>query len=175
MTTKELLAFISTYPLYQLALYVGVPLLTLVCGWLHGRGHGGDAPWRYIYAVLAYLTCVPGLFATVLVVYVFFFTRRDLLDFDPLLLFGPIVSMAVTLLILHHRVSFQRIPGFDRLTAAMLLIGVSLAAALAIQHTYIGILFFASFYHLLFVAAVIYILLRVAFRGVFRGEVESNT
>src|SRR5437868_10204781 len=111
--------------------------------WLLGSAHvpnnGGNPPWKYYYSVLVYLTCVPGMFAGVLSAYALFFTRENLLDVSFSVYILPIISMIVTLVLIRKSVSFEAVPGFERLSALMIMIGCSFAIALAIQKTRIWI------------------------------------
>jgi hypothetical protein len=61
----------------------------------------------------------------------------------------PIVSMLATLWAAARLIPFAAVPGFDRLQGLLLLVGLSFAALLFVHKTFIGILFFARFEHLL--------------------------
>ena len=63
-----------------LALGVAPPLAALLLGRLHGRGGGAASPWRYAYALLVYVICIPGVGAAVVTGYTLFFTHENLLD-----------------------------------------------------------------------------------------------
>lgn len=168
MTTREFLLLIGQHPLMLVLVLGAVPVLAWVCGMLHGRGNGGNAPWKYLYSVLVYAACVPGIFAAVLLAYTLFFIHENLLDVNLLVYVGPIVSMALTLLCIQRNVNFDNVPGFDRLAGLMVLIGVSFASVLAIDRTHIFIGFFASIYHLFILAAFIFALLKWGAYTLFR-------
>jgi hypothetical protein len=136
------------------------PLVALVAGLLHDRGQGSAAPWKYVYAILVYLACVPGMFAGVLTAYTLFFSRENLLDTNPFVYFLPIVSMIVTLVLVRKSIAFEEVPGFDRLSGLMVMVGCSFAMALAIQKTRIWIVFGGSIERLFILAAGIFGLLK---------------
>jgi hypothetical protein len=77
---------------------------------------------KYLYAVLVYAVCIPGIFAVALSVYQFMFGRRDILNADVLAQVLPIGSMLLTLGIIGRNASFSAIPGFGRLSGLMTMI-----------------------------------------------------
>jgi hypothetical protein len=137
---------------------------------LHGPGGGARAPWRYAYSVLVYAVCVPGVGAAVLSAYTLFFTRESLLDKDLLVYVLPILSLAVTLPILHRSVRFDAVPGFDRLWGLMVLIGITFGILLAIHKTFIGLFFGGSFALLIGLGVVLFALLQRATRALGGGS-----
>lgn len=169
MTTRDFLQAVGQNPVILLVIFVLLPLLAFGCGRLHHRGLGGTSPWKYYYASLVYLTCIPGLFAGVLTAYALFFTHENLIDVNPLVYFLPIGSMIATLAIIGNQVAFAQLPGFRRLSGLMLLMAVSFAIVLAIEKTRIFIGFFGSFTHLLILAIVIFAVLRWSTNLLFRG------
>src|SRR5436309_5209613 len=144
MTTRDLIHQADQHPVALAAALSALPLFAWVVGWFHDRGRGGAGPWKYLYAVLVYLACVPGMFAGVLTAYTLFFSRENLLDTNPLVYFLPIVSMIVALVLIRQNISFDEVPGFDRLSGLMVMVGCSFAIALAIQKTKIWIFFGGS-------------------------------
>src|ERR1043166_7026314 len=169
MTLRELISFLNHQPLVLVIIFVLAPLSAWVCGFLHERGSGGNAPWKYVYSVLVYLACVPGIFATVLTGYALFFTKENLLDLSVLVYVLPIVSMIVTLALIRKNVSFDAVPGFDRLSGLMVMLGCAFAIALAIEKTRIWIFFGGSIDRLLILAAGIFALLKWGTYMLFRS------
>jgi hypothetical protein len=174
MTTRELIDQADQHPVALAAALAAPPLFSLVVGRLHGRGQGGAEPWNYAYAVLVYLACVPGMFASVLTAYTLFFSRENLLDTNLLVYFLPIVSMIVTLVLVRKSVAFDEVPGFDRLSGLMVMVGCSFAIALAIQKTKIWILFGGSIERLFILAAGIFGLLKWGAYMLFRRRDEPK-
>lgn len=174
MTIRELVALLGEYPLFVAAMLVLPPAATVACGLLHGRDGGRSAPWKYIYAVIVYAVCVPGLFAAVLTGYLLFFTRDNLLDVSLVLYFGPIVCMVATLGLMRRNVAFEDVPGFGRLSGLMAMIALSFAVALAIDKTRIWILFGGSIWFLLLLALVIFAIFKWASYMVFRRHDEPK-
>lgn len=81
MTLGELIDAVGDNPLPAAGYFLTVPLTAVVAGWL-GRGEGAQTPWKYLYTVIVYAVCIPGIFALALGVYQFMFGRRDILNAD---------------------------------------------------------------------------------------------
>jgi hypothetical protein len=174
MSTREFIGMAGQHWLVLLAVFLAPPLAAWLCGVAHGRGNGGNAPWKYCYSVLVYLTCVPGTFAAVITAYTLFFTRENLMDVNPLVYFLPIASMVVTLVLIHKNVAFQLVPGFDRLEGLMVMIACSFVLALAIQKTRIWLFFGGSIEKLFLLAAAIFALLKWGVYMLFRRRDEPK-
>lgn len=174
MTTRELIQFTGQHPWALAGLFVALPLVSWAVGRIHGRGNGGNAPWKYLYSVLVYLACVPGMFASVLSAYSLFFRNENLLDVNLLVYLLPIVSMAATLILIRKNVDFDAVPGFDRLSGLMVMIGCSFALALAIQKTNIWVFFAGSFERLIALAIGIFALLKWGSHLLFRRSHEPK-
>jgi hypothetical protein len=174
MTTRELIQYADQHPLLLVGMFLLLPLLAWVCGRLHGEARGSAAPWKYFYSVLVYAACVPGLFSAVLTGYSLFFTRENLLDASLLVYFIPVVSMVVTLVLIRRNVSFDDVPGFDRLWGLMVMIGCSFAVALAVDKTRIWIWFGASIERLFLLAAAVFVLIKWGAYMLFRRRREPK-
>ena len=66
MTTRDLIHQADLHPVALAVALAAPPLISWVIGRFHDHGPGGAGPWRYFYAALVYLACVPGMFAGVL-------------------------------------------------------------------------------------------------------------
>jgi hypothetical protein len=174
VTTRELTQMADHQPLALAGVFVALPVVAWLCGRLHRPGEGGKAPYRFAYSVLVYLSCLPGVFAGVLTAYALFFTRENLLDVSLLVYILPIVSMIVTLVLIRKRVSFDEVPGFDRLSGLMVMIGCSFAIALVIQKTRIFIFFGGSIERLLGLAIGVFALLKWGTYMLFRSPAEPK-
>ncbi len=175
MTTRDLIHQADQHPVALAAALSALPLFAWVVGRFHDRGRGGAGPWNYLYAVLIYLACVPGMCASVLTAYTLFFSRENLLDTNLLVYFLPIMSMVVTLVFIRKNVPFDDVPGFDRLSGLMVMVGCSFAIALAIQKTRIWIFFGGSIERLFILAAGIFGLLKWGTYMLFRRRDEPKT
>jgi len=174
VTARNLIHQADQHPVALAAALAAPPLVALVVGRLHDHGRGGAGPWKYLYAVVVYLACVPGMFAGVLTAYTQFFSRENLLDTNLLVYFLPIVSMIITLVLIRKNVAFDEVPGFDRLSGLMVMVGCSFAIALAIQKTRIWIFFGGSIERLFILAAGIFGLLKWGAYMLFRRRDEPK-
>lgn len=174
MTTRELIQWLGQHPLPLASIFLLLPLLSWLCGRLHGPDRGGEAPWKFLYAILVYLVCIPGMFAAVLTGYALFFTRENLLDANLLVYLLPLASMVVTLVLIRKSVSFDLVPGFDRLSGLMVMIGCSFGVALAIQKTNIWILFGGPIAQLFVIATAVFALLKWGTYSLFRKKDEPR-
>ena len=174
MTTRELIHQTDQHPLWLAAVFVALPVLAWGLGQTHERGRGGAAPWKYLYSVLVYLACVPGMFAGVITAYTLFFSKDNLLDASLLVYFLPIVAMVVTLVFIRKSVSFDEVPGFDRLSGLMVMVACSFAVALVIQKTRIFVFFGGSIEWLFLLAAGVFALLKWGTYTLFRRRDEPK-
>ncbi len=164
MTAAEVIREAGRHPWLLLALFVSLPVIAWVLSRVHPRGHGALSPWRYVYAVLVYLSCVPGLLSAVLTGYALFFTRESFLKVDLLVYLLPIASMVVTLVFIRRSVAFADVPGFGRLSGLMLIIGASFVAALIVQKSRIWFFVGAGIGWFLLLAGVVFALLMLGAR-----------
>ncbi len=163
MSIQDFMDYLGGHPLITAGALAAIPLLTLLWGLLHKRERSPLAPWKYGYSVFVYASCIPGVFAAILIAYALFFTRSNLLKVNVLVYFLPPLSMATTLLIIRSRVDFAALPGFGRLWGLILLIGLSFGLALAIDRTRIFLGFFASIDRLFILVGALFVILKTSF------------
>lgn len=175
MTTRDLIQGAGQHPVVLILAFGVAPVLAWLVGRLHAKDQGKAAPWKYFYAVLVYLVCVPGMFAGVITAYTLFFSGENLLDANLLVYFLPIASMVATLVLMRKKVSFDDVPGFDRLSGLMAMVGTSFVIALAIQKTRIFVFFGGSIEKLFLLAAALFALLKWGAYMLFRSPAEPKT
>ena len=174
MTARQLLEALSAHPLVLACGLAVAPSVALLLGLMHTRGSGNEAPWKYLYSLLVYAACVPGMGAAVLTAYSLFLTHENLLDRDLLVYLLPIVAMAITLAAIAARADFRRLPGFDRLSGLMVLIAVTFVIVLAVSRTRIWLIFGGSLAYLAALAAALFGLLQWAAHSVLRSPGEPR-
>ena len=174
MTLRELFAAVDAARVPLLIGLGAVVVVTALLGVLHRRGNGGRPPWRNLYAVLVYAACGPGIFAAVAVLYALFFTGENLLDLNAATYLAPIASMVLTLGLMRRNVSFDEVPGFNRLTGLMTMIGVTFAIALALRSLRIWLFFGASLVWFFVLAAALFVLLKWGGRMLFGRRREPG-
>ena len=121
MTLGDFFKICSEHPAILLFYMIAVPLTATLAGIL-GKKEGHTSPWRDLYSVLVYLTCIPGIFAITLSIYLFLFEHKSVLETNIYTQIIPILSMAITLMIIKRNVSLDDVPGFGKLSGLLLVI-----------------------------------------------------
>jgi hypothetical protein len=137
MTLREFFDYLSEQPLVIIGYFLIVPLIALLAGWM-GRGQGNQSPWKYLYSVLVYAVCIPGIFSIALSVYLFLFERGgSILNTNILTQIVPAISMVLTLSIVRQNAAFDSIPGFGKLSSLMMAIGSIFALMFLLDRTHL--------------------------------------
>ena len=170
MTLQDLFDYLSANPFFIFAYFLGIPLTALIAGWL-GKGEGHISPWKYLYACLIYLICVPGIFAITLNVYLFLFESGSILQTNLITQILPIASMILTLWLIRRNVDLDNIPGFDKLSGLVMMISAVLIIMWIIDRTHI--LIFSSLKIQYLLGAFIALLIMIRF-GWSRFFAKSN-
>lgn len=134
MTLREFFDFIDANPTLPVAFFAAIPVTALLAGWI-SREDGRLSPWKYLYSVLIYMVCIPGIFAATLGVYFFLFERGSLMNMDLIVQVLPVISMVFTLAIIQRSVPFEYIPGFGKLSNLMMMIAAILILMFILQRT----------------------------------------
>jgi hypothetical protein len=122
MTLREFFDYLSANPMVVLFFFLGIPFTALLAG-VMGKGEGHLSPWKYLYAALIYLVCVPGIFCAALAVYLFLFEPgSSIFNVNLLTQVLPIASMVGTLGVIRRNVSFEQVPGFGKLSSLLTMI-----------------------------------------------------
>ena len=170
MTLKALFELLASQPSLIIAYFALIPVTALIAGIL-GKNEGHLTPWKYLYATLIYLVCVPGIFAITLNIYLFLFEKQPILNTDIFTQILPILSMVATLLIIRNNVDLEGIPGFDKLSGLMMMIFVVLILMWGLDRTRILFLAFTymPFYYVLLIFAALLVALRFGWSRMIAG------
>ena len=152
MTLGEFLQQFGQHHELILFYALAVPLTALLAG-IFSKGQGHLSPWRYLYSVLIYMACLPGIFSLTLNIYIMGFEGRSVLDADVYTQLLPIIVMVITIWLIARSVSLEHVPGFDRLTGLIVLIGLVFTLLWVLEKTRI---FFISVFP--FPLAILFIL-----------------
>ncbi len=172
MTPRDWLDWLGAQPLPVGVYLSALPVIALLLGIAHSKGKGNDAPWKYLYAVLVYAACVPGMFGAVITLYLILFVQVNLLDVNGLVTIGPIVSMAATLAVSGRNVDFGPLPGFGRLSGLMVVLGLTFAVLFALSRTRIWIVFGGSIWLLIALGGFVFALIKWGGYMAFRRRDE---
>ena len=166
MTLQQLFDHLGQNPYIVWFYFLALPLTAAIAGFT-GAGEGGESPWKYLYATLIYLACVPGIFAVALDVYFFLFERRSILQSDVFTQILPVVSMFATLFIIRRNVDFDLIPGFDKLSGLVTMIFGVIAFMWLLDKIHLIAFVSMSFYQLIAIFILFLLLLRWGWAKMF--------
>ena len=79
MTLGQFFEAVSQQPSIVLFYFFALPF-TAFLAIVFGSGEGHVSPWKYLYTVLVYFACIPGIFALTLNAYMFLFERQPIMD-----------------------------------------------------------------------------------------------
>ncbi|MBP7273176.1 MAG: hypothetical protein KA974_05010 [Saprospiraceae bacterium] len=159
MTVQQLFDLLTQQPQYLIAYFLLLPLIALIAGFM-SSGEGHLSPWKYLFSLLIYLACVPGVFSITLNVYLFLFERRSIFQSDVYMQVLPIISMLITLLILRRFVNFTYIPGFDKISGLIMMIAAVIIFMWFIDRTHIYSITYIPFYQLIILFIVLLLVIR---------------
>ncbi len=168
MTAQDLIDGLGAYPAIILGYFALLPAAAWLLGDVPYDRSGARSAWDYCYSVLIYAAGVPGMVSAVLIGYALFLTRSNLLEVNFLVYFVPVIGMGLTYWLIGRRVSFERLPGFGRLSGLMLLIALSFLTVLFIDKLRILVGFFASFEALLGLGVLVFVGFQYAGRKLFK-------
>ncbi|TLV03083.1 hypothetical protein [Dyadobacter luticola] len=121
MTLSQLFNAISQNPWPTVIYFIILPLATWLIG-IVANGSKDVKFWSLIYAIIVYAVCIPGIFAVTLNIYLFLFERQSIWQANIVLQYLPIISMAITLMLIKSKIPFSLIPGFGKLSGFLTLI-----------------------------------------------------
>ncbi|HJL60314.1 MAG TPA: hypothetical protein QF517_00040 [Pseudomonadales bacterium] len=168
MTIQDLIDQLGNYGFYIAFYFVLPPLFGWSLGFVTYNREGRIMFFDYVYSVLIYLVCIPGVISAVLIGYSLFFVRQNLLEVNFLIYFVPIISMALSFFLIGRRVSFNRLPGFGRLSGLMMMIGLSFLVVLALFKLRLIIGFFGSLESLVVIGIVVFLMFKYASSKLFK-------
>jgi hypothetical protein len=121
MTLSQSFNFVSENPWPFAVYFMLLPLAAYMIG-IIANGSRDIKFWSYVYSVLVYATCIPGIFAVTLNIYLFLFERQSVWQANIILQLLPVISMALTLMLIKSKIPFALIPGFGKISGFMTLI-----------------------------------------------------
>ena len=174
MTIQEFVNALGHYSLLILIVFALIPLAAYGFGKAVAKKDGGKSPHKYVYAVLIYLTSIPGIFASVITAYALFILHSNLLQVNVVIYLAPIISMIATIIVIKKNVSLDDVPGFDRLYGLFIVIAVAFIIALIIIKTRIFLFFGSSFWTLAIIFIALLALLQYASNMLISGRPQNN-
>ena len=169
MTLGDFLNLLLKNPSVVCFLFVAVPLTALLAS-IFGKNEGAKSPWKELYAVLIYLTCVPGIFAITLNIYLFLFERQPVLETDVFTQILPIMSMLLTLYLVRRNVSFGDVPGFDKLSGLIIILASIIASLWFLEKLNILAITFIPFSYFIVLFILFLIVVRMGWKKLFKTD-----
>jgi hypothetical protein len=164
MTLGEFFALCGENPKLVLGFFLLIPLIALLALFF-SKGQGHQSPWKYLYTLLIYLVCLPGIFAVTLNVYLFLFEQRSIMDVNIYTQLLPVVSMLATILLIRKQVDLDLVPGFDKLSGLFTIISILIVIMWVLDKTHIYAITFMPFYVVVLILIAGFLLLRAGFRN----------
>ena len=168
MTLQDFFETISQNPTPAIGYLLFVPVTAGLAS-LFAKGEGHLSPWKYLYALLIYLSTIPGIFALALNAYLFLFERQPILQANVYTQLLPILSMIITLLLIRRNVDLDLIPGFHRLSGLFLMIAVVFLFMWILDKTRLFVFSYMPFSQVLLIFLVLFILIKVAWSRILKS------
>lgn len=167
MTLRQFFEWVQTQPSVIIYYFAIILAITLVAS-LFSKEEGQLPPWNWLYAIIIYLVCIPGIFAVTLSIYFFLFEKRSIMDTELLLQVLPIAMMFIIVYIIRKNVDLKFIPGFEKLSSLMIIIAVLLSLMWIVDRTQLYAISFVPFYYVLIVLIGGIFAMRMAFRRIMK-------
>lgn len=167
MTLREFFTWIGEHPSDVLLYFFGIPLVALLCS-IFGKGEGHLSPWKYLYSLLIFGVCIPGIFSVALSVYNFLFERGSIMDANVFTQILPVGSMFATLWAVRRNTDFDSIPGFGKLSSLMMMIASIIVVMWLLDRTHIIAFSYIPISTLLLVIVGLLLTFRFAMSNLFK-------
>lgn len=163
MTLGEFFTMCGENPKLLLGYFLLIPLIALLALFF-SKGQGHLFSWKYLYTLLIYLVCLPGIFAVTLSVYLFLFERRSIMETNLYTQVLPILSMIATIILIRKQTDLDLVPGFGKLSGLITVISVLMVLMWIIEKTHIYSITFIPFYVVVLILVIGFLVIRTGFK-----------
>ncbi len=167
MTLQDFFNSISSNPTLLILLLLAVPMFVLLVNMWSGQTAEQVLKWKYVYAALAYLACVPGIFAVTLNVYLFLFERQSIWTMNLVTQGLPIITMVASLMLIKRQIPFDYVPAFGKLSGFMTLVAAAMGIMWFIDRTRIYAVTFVPFSYIAIGFLLMLVVIRFAWSKLF--------
>ncbi|GAB3759746.1 hypothetical protein [Spirosoma pomorum] len=167
MTLREVFQSLSGHPFLLFVLLMAVPTGAFFVNSLSGTTAESIWKWRYTYAVLIYLACIPGIFAVTLNIYLFLFERQSVWDTNLMMQVLPILTMVATLYLIRQEIPFDYVPGFDQLSSFLMLIAALIGLLWIADRTRLIAVTYIPFTYVVIGFVALLLIIRLAWKRLF--------
>lgn len=168
MTINTFLESFSNYENYALIYFGLMPLLGLLFSKLHKITIYHNV-YDYILSIVVFGTTIPGISSLSLLFYSIFLLNENILNVNVILYFLPIISMILSLFIISRRVSFNRLPGFNKLWSLIIILLIVHIIIFFLFRLHFVIGFFSSFTSLFIIGVILFLILKYAANKLFNS------
>lgn len=148
MTLQQFFEWIQQHPSNVLYYYAALLLSTIALNSMsEQKSH--LYPWNWLYSVIIYAVCIPGIFAITLNVYFFLFEKRSIMDTELLLQFLPVLMLFLIIYYIRKNVDLDMIPGFEKLYGLIWIMSMVIIFMWVIDRTHLYAISFVPFYYVL--------------------------
>jgi hypothetical protein len=145
MTLGQFFETVSKEPSIVLFYFFALPFTAFLAS-IFGKNEGHLSPWKYLYTVLVYLACIPGIFAVTFNAYTFLFERQPIMQMNLMTQILPILCMLITLWLIKRNVSLNDVPGFDKIGSLVFILTVLMIMMWILEKTHIFVFTYMPFY-----------------------------
>jgi hypothetical protein len=167
MTLQQLFQRIGENPNFLLFYFLIIPIAAVIAGVL-GKGEGHLSPWKYLYATLIYLVCVPGIFAVTLNVYFFLFERGDVMQTDIYIQILPVVIMLLTIFVIRRNVDLSILPGFDKISGLWFMLFATMFLMWLLEKIRIVVFSYLPFQYLIGIFTILFALIYLGWKKIVK-------
>ncbi|WMX16265.1 hypothetical protein [Aureispira sp. CCB-E] len=137
MTIEDLLTYITNDKTALFLFFILLPILTIIITAI-SRGRSLEKPYSYLYSMLLFEVCIPGVLSITLWIYSMFFERKALWQLPFFIYYLPVIIMVLCIYILKKkRVSIRRLPWTGELYEFLVLLIITFASLLIIMKLHI--------------------------------------
>lgn len=145
MTLGQFFETVSAQPSIVLFYFFSLPF-TAFLAIIFGKNEGHLSPWKYLYTILVYFACIPGIFALTLNAYLFLFERQPIMQMNIYTQILPIICMLITLWLIRKNVNLNDVPGFDKIGSLIFIITILISMMWILEKTHIFVFTYMPFY-----------------------------
>ncbi|MFD2933918.1 hypothetical protein [Spirosoma flavum] len=167
MTLRDVFEAVSGQPILLFLLLTAMPTGAFLVSLWSGETADEIWKWRYVYAVLVYFVCIPGIFAVTLNIYLFLFERQSIWDMNIAIQVLPILTMVGTLMLIRRKMPFTYIPGFGKLSSFLTLIAAVMGILWFIDRLHIYAITYVPFSYIVVGFVALLIIIRFAWNRIF--------
>ena len=167
MTLRDVFQSLTDHSEWLVLFLLAAPALTFLVNLWSGKTAEEIWKWRYVYATLVYLACIPGIFAVTLNVYLFLFERQSIWAMNLTTQVLPILTMVATLMLIRRKIPFNYVPGFGKLSGFLTFIFATMGIMWFIDRTHIYAITYIPFAYIVLGFVALLLIIRFAWGKVF--------